>query len=59
MALNARSGYLEAALRLPCSVSGSINPSLLLEALKSYEGLEPCGEITREMLLLEDFSEIS
>lgn len=52
-------GGLALTARLPCSVSGGVNPGLLLEALKSYEGLEPYGEITREMLLLEDFSEIS
>lgn len=46
------------AVRLPCSVSGSVNPGLLLEALKRYEGLEPYTEITRKRLLVEDFSEI-
>ncbi len=59
MALNAGPGYLEAALRLPCSVSGSINPSLLLDALKGCLGLAPYAEIHRKRLLLEDFSEIA
>lgn len=53
-----RPGYLLLTVRLPCSVSGSVNPGLLLEALKRYEGAEPYAEITRERLLLEDFSEI-
>ena len=45
-------------LRLPCSMSGSTNPALLLEALKQYEGEEPYSTITRKRLLLKDFSEI-
>ncbi len=45
-------------VRLPCSVSGSVNPGLLLEALKRWEGIELYTEITRKRLLLEDFSEI-
>jgi len=51
-------GRLVLEVRLPCSVSGSVNPGLLLDALKQYEGLEPYTEITRKRLLLEDFSEI-
>lgn len=46
------------SLRLPCSVSGSVNPSLLLEALKRYEGEEPWAVTSRKRLLTEDFSEI-
>lgn len=49
---------LKAAFRLPCSVSGSVNPSLLLEALQTYEGEEPYAQIVRKRLLTEDFSEI-
>ena len=45
-------------LRLPCSMGGSTNPALLLEALKQYEGEEPYCSITRKRLLLKDFSEI-
>ena len=45
-------------LRLPCSMSGSTNPALLLEALKQYEGEEPYSTITRKRLLLKDFSEL-
>jgi radical SAM-linked protein len=45
-------------LRLPCSMSGSTNPALLLEALKRYEGEEPYCSITRKRLLLKDFSEL-
>lgn len=45
-------------LCLPCSVNGSTNPGLLLEALKRHEGLEPYGVITRKRLLLQDFSEL-
>jgi len=51
-------GILKAAFRLPCSVSGSVNPSLLLEALQKYEGEEPYAQIVRKRLLTEDFSEI-
>ncbi len=49
---------LKISLRLPCSVSGSVNPSLLLEALRQYEGMEPEARIVRKRLLTEDFSEI-
>lgn len=52
------SGSLVLTVRLPCSVSGSVNPNLLLEALKRYKGREPYTEITRKRLLMEDFSEI-
>ena len=45
-------------LRLPCSMGGSTNPALLLEALKQYEGEEPFSTITRKRLLLKDFSEL-
>ena len=45
-------------LRLPCSMNGSTNPALLLEALKQYEGEEPFSTITRKRLLLKDFSEL-
>lgn len=44
-------------MRLPCSVNGSINPALLLEALKQYEEAEPFCTITRKQLLTKDFSE--
>lgn len=44
-------------LRLPCSVEGSTNPALLLEALKVYKGAEPFSQITRKRLLKKDFSE--
>lgn len=57
-AMEAGPGWLSLSLRLPCSVSGSVNPGLLLDALKRYEGLEPYAEVTREGLLLEDFSPI-
>lgn len=46
------------SMRLPCSMSGSINPTLLLEALKEYEGEEPYCTITRKRLLTKDFSEL-
>ncbi len=49
---------LKLFFRLPCSLSGSVNPGLLLEALKRYEGEEPYGEIHRNRLLTKDFSEI-
>lgn len=50
--------YLRLALRLPCSAAGSVNPGLLLDALKRYEKEEPYAEITRKRLLTKDFSEI-
>lgn len=49
---------LKASFRLPCSVQGGVNPSLLLEALLKYENEEPYTQIIRKKLLLEDFSEI-
>ncbi len=49
---------LRLSFRLPCSVSGSVNPGLLLDALRQYEGAEPYARIVRKRLLLEDFSEI-
>lgn len=58
LAMSTRPGRLVLEVRLPCSVSGSVNPGLLLDALKQYESLEPYTEITRNRLLLEDFSEI-
>ncbi len=45
-------------LRLPCSMNGSTNPALLLEALKRYEGEEPYCSITRKRLLRKDFLEL-
>ena len=44
--------------RLPCGVQGSVNPQLLLEAMRRYQGVEPDARITRKRLLLKDFSEI-
>ncbi|MCH5354041.1 MAG: DUF2344 domain-containing protein [Acutalibacter sp.] len=46
------------SFRLPCSVSGSVNPSLLLDALQREEGEEPNAKIVRKRLLTGDFSEI-
>ncbi len=43
---------------LPCSQEGSVNPGLLLEALKAYEGREPFSQITRVKLLTKEFSEM-
>lgn len=51
-------GALKLTLRLPCSAAGSVNPGLLLEALKKHEGAEPYAQITRKRLLTKDFSEI-
>ncbi|ANU52540.2 hypothetical protein ADH66_09095 [Acutalibacter muris] len=48
-------GLLKIKLRASCSQAGSVNPSLLLEALKSYKNLEPYAEITRSRLLTKDF----
>lgn len=49
---------IKISLRLPCSVMGSVNPGLLLEALLKYENIEPYAQIVRKRLLTEDFSEI-
>ena len=46
------------SLKLPCSMNGSTNPALLLEALKRYENVEPYCSITRKRLLKKDFSEL-
>lgn len=51
-------GLLKIMLRASCSQEGSVNPSLLLEALKRYKNLEPYAEITRSRLLRKDFSDI-
>lgn len=51
-------GFLTLRMRLPCGQEGSINPGMLLEALKRYQNLEPYAEITRKRLLTKDFSEI-
>jgi len=51
-------GGLVLQLRLPCSMNGSTNPALLLEALKRYEGVELYCSITRKRLLRKDFSEL-
>lgn len=45
-------------LRVTCSQEGSVNPSLLLDALKTYLNAEPYAEITRKKLLKKDFSDI-
>lgn len=51
-------GWLVLDVKLPCSLNGSVNPNLLLEALKALRGLEPYGEITRKRLLTKDFSDM-
>ena len=51
-------GWLVLDVKLPCSLNGSVNPNLLLEALKTLRGLEPYGEITRKRLLTKDFSDM-
>lgn len=48
-------GTLQMEIMLPSSVQGSVNPFLLLEALKTYENLEPYCQITRRALLTKDF----
>lgn len=49
---------LSVSFLLPCSVSGSVNPALLLDALQRAEGIELNAKIVRKRLLTEDFSEI-
>lgn len=51
-------GLLRVKLQASCSQEGSVNPSLLLEAVKQYKGLEPYAEITRVKLLTKDFSDM-
>ncbi len=51
-------GTLVLTGRLPCSNSGSVNPGLLLDALKSLRGFEPYAEIRRKRLLTKDFSDM-
>lgn len=51
-------GTLKIKLRTSCSQEGSVNPSLLLEALKRYKNLEPYAQITRSGLLTKDFSDM-
>ena len=43
---------------LPCTLEGSVNPNLLLEALKSHCGLDLYAQIIRKRLLTKDFSDI-
>lgn len=50
-------GTLRISFRLPCSVSGSVNPALLLDALLKYDGEEPTAKIVRKRLLIQDFSD--
>lgn len=51
-------GALVLTGRLPCSNNGSVNPGLLLDALKALRGQEPYGEISRTRLLTKDFSDM-
>lgn len=44
--------------KLPCSTNGSINPGLLLEALKTLRGLDVYAEICRKRLLTKEFSDM-
>lgn len=51
-------GLLKIRLRASCGQAGSVNPSLLLDALKRYKDLEPYAAITRLRLLTKDFSDM-
>ncbi len=51
-------GWLALRAVLPCGLQGSVNPSLLLEALSEHKNLRPYVEITRTKLLKKDFSDI-
>ncbi len=51
-------GLLRVKLRASCSQEGSVNPALLLEAVKRYENVELYAEITRIRLLTKDFSDM-
>ena len=44
-------------ISLPCSVLGSVNPGLLLDALQVFEGVRPYALIVRKGLLLADGTE--
>lgn len=52
------SEVLKIKLRTSCSQDGSVNPALLLDALKLYKNMEPYTEITRTRLLTKDFSDM-
>lgn len=52
------SGLLAGEVTLPCSVSGSVNPGLLQDALKSCCGMEVLADVCRQKLLTKDFAEI-
>lgn len=54
----AESGALTIRLRVSCSQEGSVNPSLLLDALKLYKNTEPYAETTRIKLMTKDFSDM-
>lgn len=54
----AEPGWLVLRAALPCSLQGSVNPGLLMEALNVHMNLSPYVEITRRRLLKKDFSEI-
>ena len=43
---------------LPCTLEGSINPNLFLEAINNYSDLRFYPKITRKGLLTKDFSDI-
>ncbi len=46
------------SLKATCSQGGSINPNLLVEALKAHLGEEVSAQITRKCLLTKDFSDM-
>lgn len=45
---------VQISLRLPCSVTGSLNPGLLLDALHAQKGEHPRAKITRRRMLLQN-----
>lgn len=55
--LNETEKGVTVSVRLPCSVLGSVNPGLLLDALQALEGVHPYAEIVRKGLFLGDGTE--
>lgn len=53
-----RGSWLDLRVKLPCTQDGSINPNLLLEALRTHKNQEPYARITRKRLLTKDFSDM-
>lgn len=56
--LTPQSDSVKISLRLPCGVTGSLNPGLLVDALKAHKNLAPRTKITRLRMFLQDGGEL-